>query len=103
VTRDEVLAWLDGHVGDDISVSTDITSGDVPKELLSTSGTLAKSPTYSGVYGVGDTTLDTRELNDAQLEAATPGVHVDFPHDSLRIPLAGDVSLLLDYQIWDPG
>jgi len=103
VTRDEVLAWLDGHVGDDVGVSTDVAPGGVASELLSASGVLGKDPVYGGLYTVGGATVDTRVLNDAQLDDASPGFRENFPHESLRIPLAEGVSLLLDYEVWDPG
>jgi hypothetical protein len=101
VTRDEVLAWLDDHAGDPFSVSTEIAPGGVKALFLWTSGVLAKDAVHKGFYTVGDATIDVGALDDARIEGATPGWH--HAQENLRIPLAGDVSIVIEDGIIESG
>jgi hypothetical protein len=101
MTRDELLAWVDGHAGDPFTISVEIASSGAQARILSSSGTLEEDPRDPGAYRVGEMSLDVSTLDDAQIGGATPGSH--HAQENLRIPLATNVSILLEDGIIESG
>jgi hypothetical protein len=91
VTRNEVLAWLDGHVGDSFLARTALSADPAAATLFSASGDLQKAAD-GGVNLVGGSTLDVSKLDDTQVEGAKP---YGGPRETLVIPLAENVTFSL--------
>jgi hypothetical protein len=107
LTKDEVLLWLNDHVGQVVHVGLTVETGDVPHEVLSASGELRHwrdsdiGPAFQthpredivGQYRVGkDGSLDVTDiplwLSDVRAEAIDQGDAAE-----LRFPL-GDYAEL---------